>query len=101
MQGTRNVLEACNRASSVTKVVLTSSVAAIYGDNADREGAPGGVFDETVWNESSSLEHNPYSYSKTVAEREAWREQRATDRRRIAHRRRRRLKSCRSRWLGR
>lgn len=72
LQGTRNVLEACNRASSVTKVVLTSSVAAIYSDNADREGAPGGVFDETVWNESSSLEHNPYSYSKTVAEREAW-----------------------------
>ena len=28
---------------------------------------------ESVWNTSSSLHHQPYSYSKTVAEKEAWR----------------------------
>ncbi len=70
--GTRNVLEEANRVESVTRVVLTSSVAAIYGDNADIAKAPGGVLTEEVWNTSSSLEHNPYSYSKTVAEKEAW-----------------------------
>lgn len=70
--GTRNVLESVNEVSSVTRVVLTSSCAAIYGDNADLQSTPRGVFDEEVWNTSSSLEHQPYSYSKTRAERAAW-----------------------------
>ena len=35
LQGTRNVLETANRAESVKRVVLTSSVAAIMGDNVD------------------------------------------------------------------
>ncbi len=71
--GTRNVLEEACRTGSVERVVLTSSVAAIYGDNADIAKAPGGVLTEEVWNTTSSLEHGPYSYSKTLAEREAWR----------------------------
>jgi len=70
--GTRNVLETANRTASVKRVVLTSSCAAIYGDNADIDATPGGVFTEEVWNSSSSLGHAPYSYSKAVAEREAW-----------------------------
>jgi len=70
--GTRNVLESANRTPSVKRVVLTSSCAAIYGDNADQAAAPNGVFTEEVWNTSSSLDHVPYSYSKTLAEREAW-----------------------------
>lgn len=70
--GTRNVLEEANRTPSVRRVVLTSSCAAIYGDNADLQETPDGVFTEEIWNTSSSLDHQPYSYSKTVAEREAW-----------------------------
>ena len=70
--GTRNVLEEVNRTASVRRVVLTSSCAAIYGDNADLKVTPNGVFTEEVWNTTSSLDHQPYSYSKTVAEREAW-----------------------------
>lgn len=70
--GTRNVLETVNRTSSVTRVVLTSSCAAIFSDNADLADTPKGVFTEEIWNTASSLEHQPYSYSKTVAEREAW-----------------------------
>jgi nucleoside-diphosphate-sugar epimerase len=46
-------------------------VAAVYGD-ACEVAAKGGRLDESHWNESSSVSHNPYSYSKTVAEREAW-----------------------------
>lgn len=72
LSGTRNVLESVNRTSSVKKVVLTSSVAAILGDNKDLQEIPGGIADESNWNFSSSLEHQPYSYSKTVAEKEAW-----------------------------
>ena len=35
--GTRNVLESAKRNSTVKRIVLTSSVAAIHGDNADIE----------------------------------------------------------------
>ena len=70
--GTRNVLEEANRTESVKRVVLTSSCAAIYGDNADLQNTPNGIFTEDIWNTSSSLEHAPYSYSKTLAEKEAW-----------------------------
>jgi nucleoside-diphosphate-sugar epimerase len=70
--GTRNVLEEVNRTPSVRRVVLTSSCAAIYGDNADLKKTPEGIFTEEIWNTSSSLDHQPYSYSKTLAEREAW-----------------------------
>jgi dihydroflavonol-4-reductase len=70
--GTRNVLEEVNRTAAVERVVLTSSCAAIYGDNADLKNTPRGVFTEEIWNTSSSLEHSPYSYSKTLAEKEAW-----------------------------
>ncbi|TNF32365.1 MAG: NAD-dependent epimerase/dehydratase family protein [Deltaproteobacteria bacterium] len=70
--GTRNVLEEANRTESVRRVVVTSSCAAVYGDNIDMRETPNGIFDEAVWNTSSSLAHQPYSYSKTVAEQEAW-----------------------------
>lgn len=70
--GTRNVLEQASKTASVKRVVLTSSCAAIYGDNADLKEAPNGVFTEEIWNTSSSLKHQPYSYSKTLAEKEAW-----------------------------
>ena len=70
--GTRNVLEEANRTASVERVVVTSSCAAIYGDNVDLVSTPDGVFTEEVWNTTSSLEHQAYAYSKTLAEREAW-----------------------------
>lgn len=72
VEGTRNVLDAVDRSACVKRVVLTSSVAAIFGDNADIAGTPEGVFTEAQWNTTSSLEHNPYQYSKVEAERVAW-----------------------------
>ncbi len=69
--GTRQVLEQANRSDSVRRVVVTSSCAAIYGDNADLEDVDGDRFTEADWNRTSSLTHQPYSYSKTLAEREA------------------------------
>lgn len=72
VEGTRNVLEAANRIESVKRVVLTSSVAAVFGDNADLKKNPRGIFNEEDWNFSSSLDHQPYSYSKFLAEKEAW-----------------------------
>jgi len=72
LNGTKNVLNAANRTKSVTRVVLTSSCAAIFGDAADLNQTPGGVFTEEVWNTTSSLDHQAYSYSKTLAEKAAW-----------------------------
>jgi nucleoside-diphosphate-sugar epimerase len=71
--GTRNVLEEANQVPSVRRVVLTSSCAAMYGDAADVRDTPNGILTEDIWNSTSSLRHNPYSYSKTAAEKEAWR----------------------------
>lgn len=72
VEGTENVLNACNRAGGVKRVVLTSSVASIYGDAVEILQAPGGVFTEQLWNNTSSVHHQPYSYSKVMAERKAW-----------------------------
>jgi len=41
-------------------------------ESADLENTPNGVFTEEIWNTSSSLDHPAYSYSKTLAEHEAW-----------------------------
>ncbi|HXG28569.1 MAG TPA: NAD-dependent epimerase/dehydratase family protein, partial [Nevskiales bacterium] len=72
VQGTRNVLEAANRNESVKRVVLTSSVVAIYGDAQDIRQTQDGVFTEDYWNTTSSLDHQPYNYSKVAAEKLAW-----------------------------
>ncbi|MBU1240910.1 NAD-dependent epimerase/dehydratase family protein [Myxococcota bacterium] len=72
LKGTQNVLASVNSTQSVKRVVLTSSCAAIIGDNKDILGYDNQKATEKNWNETSTLTHNPYSYSKTVAEKEAW-----------------------------
>lgn len=67
--GTENVLNSVNKTSSVKKVILTSSVAAIVGDAIEFND---GERDESHWNTTSSEEHQPYSYSKALAEKKAW-----------------------------
>lgn len=72
VEGTRNVLEAAKRCGSVRRVVLTSSVAAVFGDNADFTESGKAMLSDEDWNTTSSVGHNPYQYSKVAAEREAW-----------------------------
>lgn len=72
LEGTRNVLSAASQSGSVRKVVLTSSVAAVHGDNADMAEQGLESFNEESFNTTSSLSHSPYSYSKVLAEKEAW-----------------------------
>ena len=67
VKGTLNVLRAA-KAAGVRRVVLTSSMAAISDEPVE-----GKVFTEEDWNERSSLVRNPYYFSKTAAERAAWR----------------------------
>ncbi len=72
LKGTRNVLAAASRSGSVEKVVLTSSVAAVHGDNIDMKEKGLDEFTEEQFNDTSSASHQPYSYSKVLAEKEAW-----------------------------
>lgn len=70
--GTQNVLDCANKTPSIKRIVLTSSCAAIYTDAIDCKKAPNGCLTEEVWNTTSSLNYQPYSYSKTLAEKKAW-----------------------------
>ncbi|MEM9834689.1 MAG: aldehyde reductase [Bacteroidota bacterium] len=72
LKGTENVLNTVNRTPSVQRVVLTSSIAAVYGDNQDIEKTENHIFTEAHWNTTSSADHQPYYYSKVLAERRAW-----------------------------
>lgn len=73
LEGTRNVLNTVDETDSVKRVVLTSSVVSIYGDAVDIKNTNSDVFTEKDWNTTSTENHQPYSLSKTLAEKEAWR----------------------------
>ena len=72
IDGTKNILAAVNRIPSVKRVVLTSSMASINGDAADIFNKADRVFTADDWNTTSTPKHQPYSYSKTISEIEAW-----------------------------
>lgn len=73
LQGTRNVLAAVERNTSVDLVVMTSTVGAIFGDYADVLKMNNKTLAEQYYNTTSSPTHNAYHYSKVIAEKEAWR----------------------------
>ncbi|MFF9854230.1 NAD-dependent epimerase/dehydratase family protein [Streptomyces litmocidini] len=83
VHGTRNVLQTVNDVDTVQRVVLTSSVAAMIGDAKDILRLPGRTVTEETWNTTASLTREPYSLSKTLAEKEAWRIAKAQDRWRL------------------
>ena len=70
--GTENVLNSVNNSDSVKKVVLTSSVAAMYSDASECLQYENNEITESVWNNTASLDYQPYSFSKTIAEKKAW-----------------------------
>ncbi len=72
VKGTENVMRSVQQTEFVKRVVLTSSCAAIYGDAKDLEQRQNGIMTEEHWNETSTAKTNPYSYSKTMAEKKAW-----------------------------
>ncbi|KAK1961392.1 NAD dependent epimerase/dehydratase [Colletotrichum sublineola] len=72
LKGTQNVLAAVEETDSVKRVVLTSTIGAILGDYSDVSDRMAGVLSENYFNETSTVDHNPYHYSKVLAEKEAW-----------------------------
>lgn len=73
LTGTRTVLNTASQTKTVKRIVLTSSIVAMYGDATDVEKMDNQTILEKYWNQSSNEKHNPYAYSKTLAEQEAWR----------------------------
>ncbi|CAI0652643.1 unnamed protein product [Colletotrichum noveboracense] len=72
LEGTRNVLASVKETTSVKRVVLTSTIGAIFGDYEDVNDKMGGTLSEKYFNDTSTVTHNPYHYSKVLAEKEAW-----------------------------
>ncbi|THY16692.1 cinnamoyl-CoA reductase [Aureobasidium pullulans] len=72
IKGTQNVLNTANQTESVKRIVLTSSIAAMYGDSADILHHDNATLTESHWNTTSTATSSAYSYSKVAAEREAW-----------------------------
>lgn len=72
LEGTRNVLSAVDRTPTVERLVLTSTVGAIFGDYVDVREMDDETLTEKYFNTTSTLANNPYHYAKTVAELEAW-----------------------------
>lgn len=72
LQGVRNVFFAANESGSVKRIVLTSSIVALVGDTIEIPNLPNQKVDEKCWNTTSTADHQPYPFSKTIAEREAW-----------------------------
>ena len=83
MEGTRNIFEAISKyAPQVTRVVVTSSDAAIYSFEGERD--PKNSFDESSWNHVTYEEAckdavTGYYGSKTFAEKIAWEMSKAPD----------------------
>ncbi|GAD97816.1 cinnamoyl-CoA reductase [Paecilomyces variotii No. 5] len=72
LKGTQNVLNSINKYDTVKLVVVTSSVAAIFGDNADVQRMKNNTLSSDYFNTTSTVTHNSYPYSKVIAEKEAW-----------------------------
>lgn len=68
--GVENVLSSVEKTDSVKKVVLTSSVTAVYHSPKDKKR--GEAFTEDDWNEKSTVKNNAYFASKLQEEKKAW-----------------------------
>nr|XP_027109061.1 putative anthocyanidin reductase [Coffea arabica] len=71
VRGTVNVLRSCAKVSSIKKVVITSSVAAVSNNRELKEDV---VIDESWFSDPSYCEEQKswYALSKTLAEDAAW-----------------------------
>ncbi|KAG9454262.1 hypothetical protein H6P81_007166 [Aristolochia fimbriata] len=76
IQGTMNVLRSCAKATTVKRVVLTSSTAAVSVHRPKQDGGDG-VITEDSWTDVEYLIFQKptdwvYTVSKTLTEKEAW-----------------------------
>jgi nucleoside-diphosphate-sugar epimerase len=72
IKGTKNVLNQAKKTPSVKRIVLTSSINAMYSDAKDILDSEEKVLNESFWNETASMDYEPYFFAKTLAEKDAW-----------------------------
>ncbi len=77
VNGTRCVLEACLKSSTLRRVVLTSSIAAIAPEGEKNRTEVSAEFSENgwteqAWNTLATVKEHPYPRSKVEAEQFAW-----------------------------
>ncbi|DBA93368.1 hypothetical protein WJX79_011071 [Trebouxia sp. C0005] len=74
VKGTSNVLSSVAKHKTLVKrTIVTSSVAAVLGNESAVPPKNGSLYTEDDWNETSSIKNNEaYWLSKASAEREAW-----------------------------
>ncbi|KAL3150817.1 hypothetical protein ABBQ32_000577 [Trebouxia sp. C0010 RCD-2024] len=74
VKGTSNVLKSVAKyKDAVRRTVVTSSVAAVLGNESAVPPKNGSLYTEDDWNDTSSIKNNEaYWLSKVSAEREAW-----------------------------
>lgn len=74
VEGTLAVLRAVTEAGTVKRVVLTSSIAAVYDSSIaiPKEKEETKTFDEESWTNVEDPLLDPYARSKTLAEKAAW-----------------------------
>jgi len=80
VEGTRNILDSVNKTPTLTRVVLTSSIVALYSDARSLAHREPPVVQESDVNANTDKSYNPYAYSKTVAEAKAWEMQKEQNR---------------------
>lgn len=75
VKGTANVLSsAVKYKGDIKRTIVTSSVAAVLGNESAVPPKSGSLYTEEDWNDTSSIKNNEaYWLSKASAEREAWR----------------------------
>ena len=71
VDGTLNVLTSVERTREVTRVIITSSIAALYNDACDLNDRTNHKVLEDDINLNNDPHHNSYAYSKTQAEQSA------------------------------
>ncbi|GEM_PF-779218 len=72
VNGVKNVFASINKSSTVRRVVLTGRIDTVFCDRIEFEERGEKPFDEECWNTVSTVEYQPLSYAKTLAEKEAW-----------------------------
>ena len=74
VEGTQAVLRAVSEAGGVKRVVLTSSIAAVYDSSIPmpKEKEESKTFDEESWTDVENSSVDLYAKSKTLAEKAAW-----------------------------
>jgi len=73
VEGVRSVIGSVERTPTIRRVILTSTIGAIFGTYIDVvQKMENQTVSENYFNESSTVEHEPYHYSKVLAEKEAW-----------------------------